>query len=745
MTQKAVYQVRGMHCASCSNIIQKKLNRLEGVESAEVNYATEKAAVSFDSKKVTLEDFNREIVKLGYRLEANLRIKQSKADKLLSLARLKTKLNFAFPLSLLVFGVMLWEIMAKTFPGFPMFIIPPNLWNLGLLLLSSVVLFWVGAPYLEAVGRLLRYRVANMDTLVGIGTLTAYVYSALIVSFPQITTSLKLPEYTYFDVTIVVIGFITLGKYLESSSKLKTGEAIEKLLGLSAKTAWVMVNGQAVETALAEVQVGDTIMVKPGAKIPVDGVILSGASSLDESMLTGEPLPVDKTVGDRVVGGTLNKQGALTFRATKVGSDTMLAQIVRMVEEAQGSRANIQNLADKISSVFIPIVLLISILSLVIWLTAGTWFIGFNAALSFGILSFVSVLVIACPCALGLATPTAIIVGVGKGALHGILVKNAQSLENLEQIDTLVFDKTGTLTSGKPEVTDIISLSRKFTKDEILAAAASLEENSQHPLANAIVEEAQQQKLKLMKVSSFEETEGIGVKGSIKGRLFSVVKPSTTEQALPQIIDLENQGKTVILVKNQKTVIGALSISDTLKHNAKEVIRILNRRHIKTILLTGDNQRAADRIGGTLGIKKVIARVLPTEKASVIKKLQGEGSRVAMVGDGINDAPALTQADVGMAMATGTDIAIEAADITLLSGDLIRIPQAINLSRATMRTVKQNLFWAFVYNLIGIPLAAGLLYPIWGVLLNPMFAGLAMAMSSVSVVTNSLLLKKAKI
>lgn len=753
------FEVKGMHCASCSAIITRKLKKLPGINSVDVNFATEKAAVSYDPSQVTVSAMNGEINKLGYTLldqqihsehmtmdhSQHLGLNQSKEEKIKELEQIRTKVDFVLPITLLVFVLMMWDIAAKVFSFVPNLPIPMTLLNTISFVLSAVVLFWIGKPFIDGVIKFITYRVANMDTLIGIGTLVAFLYSSVIFLSPQMRELIKAPDHTYFDVTIVVIGFVTLGKYLEARSKIKTGEAIRKLLDLQAKTALVIRDGAEMEIPISEVVVGDTVVVKPGQKVPVDGIIQSGSSSIDESMITGEPIPVDKKKGDIVIGATINKQGSFTLTATKVGSDTMLAQIVKLVEQAQGSKAEIQNLADKISSVFVPTVLLIAVATLIVWLTVGTSYLGFSQALSFGLLSFVGILVIACPCALGLATPTAIIVGVGKGAENGILIKNAQSLENLYKVNTLVFDKTGTITSGHPTVTDVISLDSSTSEQEIIKLASSIERHSQHPLAQAVVEKAVQLSITNSNVDDFKESEGVGVSGVIDNNKVIVRKPESSEHSLSQIQELESQGKTVVLVEVNGKAVGILAISDTIKDSAKLAIQKLHELDIKTIMLTGDNKRAADYIAQQVGIDSVIAQVMPQDKSEVIKKLQSEGRIVAMAGDGINDAPALTQANVGIAMATGADVAIESADITLLHGDITKIPQAFKLSRSTIRTIKQNLFWAFIYNVIGIPLAAGVFYPLFGIFLNPIFAGLAMALSSVSVVTNSLLLKKARI
>ncbi|MBP6904826.1 MAG: cadmium-translocating P-type ATPase [Candidatus Pacebacteria bacterium] len=755
MTTKTL-KIKGMHCASCATVITNKVSKLEGVDSVNVNFATEKAAVSFDGDVVSIHQMNNEIEKLGYTFvdetsshatedhSMHTGINESKDEKMKELLVMKTKTQFVLPIALLVFILMMWDIGAKLFSSIPNLPLPMPIFNTISMVFASIVLFWIGQPFLQSVVKFAKYRVANMDTLIGIGTLVAYLYSMSITLFPLLRVALELPETTYFDVTIVVIGFVMLGKYLEARSKLRTGEAIEKLLGLQAKTALLWRDGTEVEVPVSEVQIGDIVIVKPGSKIPVDGVIIEGYSSIDESMITGEPIPVDKKTEDFVVGATINKQGNFKFKATKIGSDTVLAQIIKMVEDAQGSKAPIQALADKISSVFVPIVLGIAVLSLILWLTVGASVLGFSTALSYGILSFVGVLVIACPCALGLATPTAIIVGVGKGAEHGILIRNAEALEKLSHVDTVVLDKTGTITKGKPEVTDIVSLDTTWKEIDILRVSASVEKLSEHPLADAVVVKATEQKIHLEIVTHFQALEGVGVEGMIGNTHIAIHKPSQ-DTSTGTIKALQEQGKTVVIIEVDKKQIGLIALSDTLKEESKEAVAKLHARNIKVIMLTGDNYLAASYIAKLAGIDAVIAEVIPQEKAGKIKELQNNGATVAMVGDGINDAPALVQADVGIAMGTGTDVAIESAGITLLGGDVSKIAQAITLSKMTMRGIKQNLFWAFIFNVVGIPLAAGLFYPIFGWLLNPAFAGLAMAFSSVSVVSNSLRIKAKKL
>lgn len=764
------YTVSGMHCASCASIIKRKIAKLPGVDDVDVNLATEKATVTM-SKHVTTDQLNQAISPLGYSFTsggdrghdmsgmtlADTMDPKSphfghdmgvvvtsdqglKAKKLIELSQLRQKTWFSMPLAITVFVIMIWDLLSKQIPLLPMPPISMMMFNQLTFILATPIMFWVGVPYIQGVLRFFKYRVANMDTLVGIGTLVAYFYSSTLLLVPEIHSLLKAPEGLYFDVTIVVISFITFGKYLEASSKLKTGEAIEKLLGLQAKTALVLREGKEIEIPVSEVVVGDTIIVKPGVKIPVDGELIKGESSVDESMLTGEPLPVDKVVGDKVIGGTLNKQGTFHFRATVVGEGTMLSQIIKMVESAQGSKAPIERLTDSISAVFVPIVLVFSVLVFILWIALG------NPTL--GLLSFVGILVIACPCALGLATPTAIIVGVGKAAEYGILVKNAESLEKLRAVNFVVLDKTGTLTKGTPSVTHYQEVGSN--KANLLHILASLESESEHPLSHAIVEHAKEKNIKLVPVSGFAAISGQGLKGKVgKLEYFAGNAKLMTELGLrvDQSIleEFAKEGATPIMFSNKKEILAYLGISDTLKDESVQAIKDLHALGIKVAMLTGDHRLTAQYIGKQVGIDRVLAEVMPGDKADEVKKLQQEGYKVAMVGDGVNDAPALATSDVGIAMGTGTDVAIESAGLTLLGGNLERLPQAIQLSRATFRVIKQNLFWAFFYNVIGIPIAAGILYPLYGIMLNPGIAGAAMAFSSVSVVANSLRLKAMKI
>lgn len=753
MTTKT-FNIKGMHCASCAFVITKKLSAIPHVKSVSVNYGTEKARVEFEPEHVSVGAMNDVIGTLGYSLlttEDSQSNQRDHADKTndIDIEELKNKIEFILPITILVFGLMMWDIASKIFIGVPNLPIPMPLFNTIGMILATIALFWVGKPYVLGVTRFIRHGVANMDTLIGLGTLAAYVYSMALTLIPFLGILLKVPEYTYFDVTVVVIGFITLGKYLEARSKRKTGDAIEKLLNLQAKTALLIREGKEIEISVHDVVHDDLIIVKPGSKIPVDGVITDGHSFVDESMVTGEPMPVQKKIGDSVVSGTLNTNGSFVFKATKVGSETLLAQIITMVEEAQGSKAPIQALADKISSVFVPVVLIIACITFFVWLIIGSQYLGFSQALSLGLVSFVGILVIACPCALGLATPTAIIVGVGKGAREGILIKDAATLEKLHKVNTVVVDKTGTITKGKPTLVDICAIA-DITESEIISIIASIEKKSEHPIAHAIVSYAKEKNITINAVSHFENIQGKGLKGEIGGieyfvgniKLINDLGLSFDSQKLHEFT---SQGKTPVLLAAKDTVIGFVMIADEVKQESKKAIADLHALGINVVMLTGDDEKTAGYIASLVGIDEVVAQVLPQDKLSNIQSLQKSGRIVAMAGDGVNDAPALAQADVGIAMGTGTDVAIESAGITLLGGDMSKLVKAVRLSKITMRGIKQNLFWAFIYNIIGIPLAAGIFYPIFGWVLNPIFAGFAMAMSSVSVVSNSLRIKAKKI
>ncbi len=755
MNTSKTFKIKGMHCASCAGIIEKTFQKTDGVTSAEVNYGTEAAKVSFDAEKISPQALSEKIKPLGYSLvleeksSGGAGVNQQKAEKLAELSAMKNQVITAIPLTIISIFVMGWDILAS----FEKVEMMSNFWSEFfhhlLPLMATYMLFVVGKPYLQGFYRFMRYGKANMDTLIGIGTSAAYIYSAAVGAFKESLKPYINVENTYFDVTIVVIAFISLGKYLEARSKIKTGDAIEKLLNMQAKTALVIRDGKEIEIPVEQVVHGELIIVKPAGKIPVDGVITEGSSYVDESMLTGEPMPVKKTIGDTIAAGTMNTSGSFTFKATKVGSETMIAHIIKMVEEAQGSKAPIQALADKISSIFVPIVLVLAFLDLGIWLTVGTAYLGFSQALSFGLMSFVGILVIACPCALGLATPTAIIVGVGKGAREGILIKDAATLEKLYKVTDVVVDKTGTITKGKPELTSIQNSSQK-SDNELIAILASLENKSEHPISHAITVHAKEKNISLSPVEDFEMIKGKGIKGTIgktqyyagNTKLIEDLKISFNKNS----IEKETlEGKTPIILATKENILGIILIADAIKPEAIEAVARLHQLGIQITMLTGDNKNTAAFIAKQVGIDEVVSDVMPEAKLDKIKELQAQGKVVAMAGDGVNDAPALAQADVGIAMATGTDVAIESAGITLLNGDISKLVKAIALSKMTMRGIKQNLFWAFFYNVVGIPLAGGVFYPVFGLLLNPVFAGLAMAFSSVSVVGNSLRIKAKKL
>jgi Cu+-exporting ATPase len=737
---KKTYPIKGMHCASCVRVIERSLSKTPGVKEANVNLATEKATVTYDDAECNPTQLATAVANVGYTAvvdESNIDEEAEKKQKLKELNDLKIKVFFSLGIGVL----LLWG----SFPGLmetaPVFL--KNPWIQ--LILATPVQFWAGLSFYRATLPALKHRLANMDTLVALGTTVAFLYSTFVTFFPEVVMSLGMDHMPYFDVAVIVIGLILLGRYFEAKAKAGTSDAIKKLVGMQAKTARVLRDGKEIDLPIEEVAIGDTIRVRPGEKIPVDGVILEGESSVDESMVTGESIPSDKAKGDTVVGSTINKTGTFTFKATKVGSETMLSQIIKLVQEAQGSKAPIQRIADTISSYFVPIVIMLA------FATFGIWYVfGPNPALLFALLNTVAVLIIACPCAMGLATPTAIMVATGKGAELGILIKDAESLEVAHKINTVIFDKTGTLTKGKPEVTDIIPLDG--SKDELLSLAASIEKGSEHSLAEAIVKAAGEQNLILEETTKFQAIAGHGVEGLVGKRqiYFGNRKLMDREEISivkhnDQIEKLETEGKTVMMIAVDKKLAGFIAVADTLKESAKDGVKALQAKGIETVMITGDNQRTAQAIAEKVGITRVLAEVLPDQKEAEVRKIQAEGKKVAMVGDGINDAPALATADVGIAMGSGTDVAIESADIVLINKDIRSVASAIELSKKTMRTIKMNLFWAFGYNVILIPVAMGVLYPFFGILMNPIFASAAMAMSSISVVSNSLLLKRFKI
>ena len=711
--------VHGMHCASCSTILQKALMKVSGVTKAGVNYATEKATVEYE-QPATVEQLIAAIKSKGYGASESAK-KRDEAAIVLP--------KFIFAAILTVPIVLLSMVFMNLLPY----------QGLIILLLATPVQFYAGWQFYKGAWGALQSFTANMDTLVALGTSAAYFYSL----FQFFTEGMG----HYFEAAAVIITLILLGKYLEARTKGKTHDAISRLMQMGAKHATVLRNNEEVRIPIEEVKEGDFIVVKPGEKIPVDGTIIEGSTSIDESMITGESIPAEKKKGDDVVGSTVNKMGAFTFKATKVGTDTMLSRIIKLIEDAQSRQAPIQRLVDVISGVFVPIVIVIAISAFAIWY----WF---GMGLEFALIAAVSVLVLACPCALGLATPTAIMVGTGKGAERGILIKGGDTLEIAHKIDTIVFDKTGTITHGKPIVTNVIATS--MSEEKLLQLAGSIEQASEHPLAEAIVQHAKQTKVTLSKVTGFTAMSGKGARAKLGKKTYFIGNMRLMDEATIKVPSnlqsqrtaLEGEGKTVMLIAEGKNILGMIAVADTIKPEAPKAIRMLKRMGITSYMITGDNERTAHAIAKQVGIVNVFAEVLPEDKVNAVKHLQkkGKGNRkIAMVGDGINDAPALAQADVGIAMGSGTDVAMDAGDIVLMRGNLIGVVKALKLSRMTISKVRQNLFWAFFYNVMGIPIAAGVLYPWTGWLLNPMIAGGAMAMSSVSVVGNTLLMKYRKL
>ena len=746
-----------MHCASCASIIERAVKKIDGVEDISVNNGTEKAKISYDESKTSLDSFNQKLDLLGYTLEpesvnehaGHLGVNQSKQEKLKEIQTMRNGVFGALPLALFSILIMTWEILGKYGIVTPMSETIFEFFHHLLPIFATYIFATIGKPYLLGVYRFFRYGKANMDTLIGLGTSVAFIYSFIVTAFEQVLKPYLEVQYNFYDVTIVVITFIALGKYLEAKSKVKTGDAIEKLLGLQAKTALVIRNGIEIDISIEQVVLGDIVVVKPGQKIPVDGVVVEGLSYVDESMITGEPIPVEKSINAQVVAGTINTTGTFNFKATKVGSETLLSHIIKMVEDAQGSKAPIQALADKISSVFVPVVLVLATIAFGMWLYFGIPVFGFSKALSYALTSFVGILVIACPCALGLATPTAIIVGVGKGAKEGILVKDAATLETLHKAHVVVVDKTGTITKGKPELTKIENRSGQ-SDTEVLAILATLESKSEHPIAHAIVNYANEKGIKTKNLSDFEIVKGKGLRGLIDGKEYfagntKILSDLHISFDLKHIEEETMQGKTPVLLSDKENILAVVYVADQIKPEAIETVKALHKLKKKVVMLTGDNKNTGEYIAKLVGIDEVIAEVMPEDKLNIIKDLQSKGNIVVMAGDGVNDAPALAQADVGIAMGTGTDVAIESAGITLLGGDISKLVKAVKLSKMTMNGIKQNLFWAFIYNIVGIPLAGGAFYPVFGILLSPVFAGFAMAMSSVSVVSNSLRIKTKKL
>lgn len=734
--------IQGISCASCVLRIERSLQDLPGVVKAAVNLASGKVRVDYLSTEVGPGEIRKTIESAGYQVldlpEGAGGVGSEKLLREKEYNSVRKKVIWGGLLAVLIF----LGSMRHWFPWVPRFFQDFYvLWAL-----ATPVQFIMGAQFYRGAWGAFRHRTADMNTLIAVGTSAAYFYSVAVTLFPTLFRSTGIAAEVYFDTSAVIIVLILFGRMLEARAKGQMSEAIKKLMGLRPTTARVVRDGAEKDIPIDDVLVGDTLIVRPGEKIPVDGTVLDGRSSVDESMITGESLPVDKSPGDEVIGATINKWGTFRFRARKVGKDTALAQIIKLVQDAQGTKAPIQRLADRIAGYFVPAVISIAILTFVVWFDFGP-----APRLTFALLNFVAVMIIACPCALGLATPTAVMVGTGKGAERGILIKSGESLETAHKIDTIVFDKTGTLTKGEPEVTDIIPVTG-FGLEEVLALAGSAEKGSEHPLGQAVVRKARESGIPLEAPAAFKALEGLGVEARVMGQRVLVGSLKLARQSgldfdglVQKAEELALEGKTSAFVIADGKPAGLLAFADTLKESAAGSVGKLSQMGLDVIMLTGDDRGTALTIARKAGIERVIPEVLPGEKAEVVRKLQSEGRRVAMVGDGINDAPALVQADLGIAIGTGTDVAMESSDITLISGDPEAVASAIELSRRTIRTIRQNLFWAFIYNVIGIPVAAGVLYPFFGLLLNPMIASAAMAFSSVSVVSNSLRLRRTRI
>ncbi len=735
------FKVYGMTCSACASRVERVTRKLEGVKDASVNFATEKLTVTVEKNKISYEKLKTTIDKAGYRVveETNLKTETKEVSESRRLFnRFIISLVFTVPLLIISMGHMI---------GMPLLsIINPKINPLNFALVQFVLTLIVmitGYKFYKIGIKNLFKLAPNMDSLISVSTLAAFIYG--IFAIYKIIIGDNPHDYAmhlYFESIATILTLITLGKYLEAVSKGKTSEAIKKLMGLAPKVATVIRDNKEMQVSIEDVEISDIVIVKPGEKIPVDGEVIEGITSVDESMLTGESIPVEKVTGSTVIGASINKNGFIKYKATKVGQDTALAQIIKLVEDAQGSKAPIAKIADVISAYFVPVVISLAIISSVSWLIAGESFI-------FSLTIFISVLVIACPCALGLATPTAIMVGTGKGAENGILIKGGEALETTHKIDTIVFDKTGTITEGKPKVTDIITNS--ISEEELLILAASSEKGSEHPLGEAILNEGRNRNLKLKKIDKFNAIAGQGIDVVIENKnILLGNRKLMIDQNIDitifndKVKDLSNQGKTPMYIAINKEIKGIIAVADVVKVSSKKAIETLHKMRIKTVMITGDNENTAKAIAKEVGIDNVLAEVLPEDKAKSIKKLQDENKKVAMVGDGINDAPALAKADIGIAIGSGSDVAIESADIVLIRSDLMDVSKAIKLSKATIRNIKQNLFWAFAYNVLGIPVAMGVLHIFGGPLLNPMIAAAAMSLSSISVLLNALRLKNFK-
>ncbi len=728
--KKETYQVNGMSCAVCAQSVESILSSLKGVHSAVVNFAGSSVLVEFNEDNISIKDLEKSVKEIGYELIIDKSRYDIEVREKIRLAKARQKTFFSIFLSLPIFTI------AMFFPKIPYA-------NWFMFFLTIPVITWFGRNFFVIAYKQAKNKSTNMDTLVALSTGTAFLFSTFNTLFPDYLISKGINPHVYFEAAVVIIALILLGRYLEEKAKSRTSQSIKKLMGLNVKTAHVIREGKEQTISIEDVVVGDILVIRPGEKIPVDGKVIEGNSSIDESMITGEAIPVIKNKNDFVIGATINKTGSFKMRAEKIGKDTMLSQIIEMVKNAQGSKAPVQKLADKIASVFVPVVISLAIISALIW-----YFLGPEPSITYSFVTLVTVLIIACPCALGLATPTALMVGIGKGAESGILIKNAETLEITRQTDIVVVDKTGTLTKGQPEVNKIIWLKSNIKQDQILEDILTIEKKSEHPLAGSIVKYLNHLSNNSLNVVKFNSQTGLGVSATIYENTYHIGNYQLMKQCDIDIredhqyfTEFDNNVQTQVFVAQNKALIALITISDNIKDSSISAIKNLHKMKLQVHMLTGDNRDTAKEIAHKAGIDKYKAEALPEDKLNYIKALQQEGFKVAMVGDGINDSPALSQADTGIAIGKGPDIAIESADITLVKGDLEKIAAAIKLSKITSKTIRENLFWAFIYNIIAIPIAAGILYPINGFLLNPMIAGGAMAFSSVSVVLNSLRLK----
>jgi len=749
--EKTILSISGMHCASCAAIIENALKKEKGVKSANVNFASEKLFLEFDGIEINVARIQKIIEKLGYKAAEETNEKEAsdhhKEAKTQEIRKLKKRFIFALIFSLPIIYMVMGEML-----GLPMPAIFEAYGQIIQLVLVTAVIISCFNIWTSGLKNLLRLA-PNMDSLIFIGTAVAYFYSLIVSILVFLGAKIDpvrnlisngVEAHLYYESAALILVFISLGKYLEAITKGRTSEAIKKLIGLQPKEATIIRDSQEIKIPISEVKVGDIILVRPGEKIPVDGVVIDGYSGVDEKAITGESIPVEKKKGDEVIGATINKTGVFKFKTTRVGKDTMLAQIVKIVEEAMGSKAPIQLLADKVSFYFVPSVIGIAVFAFIVWLTLGQ-------PLAFALTVFVAVLIIACPCALGLATPTAVMMGTGLAAKNGILIKSGKALEIARDLDIVIFDKTGTLTKGEPSVTDVVKIKSDINENMILQAAGSIEKNSEHPLAQAIVNKTKEEKINFLEVKNFQAMPGAGVSADTENKkillgtrrlmIDNQIDPTLMEE---KMVALEDQGKTAMILAQDKDIIGIIAVADTLKDYSEEAVRMLHKMGKRVAIITGDNKRVGQAIARQVGIDRVLAEVLPQEKSAEIKKLQSEGNIVAMVGDGINDAPALAQADLGIALGSGTDVAMETGEIVLIKDDLRDVVTAIDLSKYTLNKIKQNLFWAFFYNIVGVPIAAGILYPFTGWLLSPSIAAAAMAFSSVSVVSNALLMRRYK-